>query len=132
MAEKADGNNNGFQQLFLDVKSFVELKIDYLQVGLVEKLTRLISTVLVLVAVIIFVLVILFYLLFALAYALAPTLGFIASFAIIAGIFFILMMIVLLFRKKLIVNPLLKFMVNLFYDETKENTNSDENNATTA
>lgn len=128
MADKTD--TNGFQKLFIDVKDFVDLKIDYLQVGLVEKLTRLISKLLILIASIIFVMAILFYLLFALAYALAPTLGFIASFAIIAGIFFLLMVIVLVFRKGLIVNPLLKLMVDLFYDETK-NLKNDEDNAET-
>ncbi len=73
---------------------------------------------------------ILFYLLFALAYALAPTLGFIASYAIIAGIFFLILVIVLVFRKELIVNPLLKLMVDLFYDETK-NLKNDEDDAET-
>ncbi len=129
MPDKTD-TNNGFQTLFLDVKDFVDLKIDYLKVGAVEKLTRLISKLLVLVASVIFVMAILFYLLFALAYALAPALGFIASFAIIAGIFFLLMVIVLVFRKGLIVNPLLKLMVDLFYDETKDLKN-DEDNAET-
>ena len=73
---------------------------------------------------------VLFYLLFSLAYALAPTLGFISSFAVIAGIFLLLTVIVLAFRKSLIVNPILKLMVDLFYDETKENKNEDEDNAT--
>lgn len=127
MADKTN-TNNGFQKLFLDVKDFVDLKIDYLQVGLVEKLTRLISKLLILIASLIFGMAILFYLLFALAYALAPSVGFVASFAIAAGIFLLLLMIVLVFRKRLIINPLLKFMVGLFYDETK-NLKDDEDNA---
>jgi multisubunit Na+/H+ antiporter MnhB subunit len=129
MADKTD-SNNGFQKLFIDVKDFVDLKIDYLQVGLVEKLTRLVAKLLISITSVIIVMAILFYLLFALAYALAPTLGFIASYAIIAGIFFLILVIVLVFRKELIVNPLLKLMVDLFYDETK-NLKNDEDDAET-
>ena len=129
MADKTE-SNNGFQKLFIDVKDFVDLKIDYLQVGLVEKLTRLVAKLLISITSVIIVMAILFYLLFALAYALAPTLGFIASYAIIAGIFFLILVIVLVFRKELIVNPLLKLMVDLFYDETK-NLKNDEDDAET-
>lgn len=120
-------NNNGFQKLFTDVKSFVELKADYVQVGLVEKLTKLVSKLLILFLSIVIGMAILFYLLLALAYALAPTLGFIASFAIIAGVFFILLAVVLLFRKSMIINPILKVMVDVFYDQDKENKLNDEN-----
>lgn len=129
MAGKTEANN-GFQKLFTDVKDYVELRMDYLQVGMVEKLTKLISKLLVLFITIVLAMAVLFYLLFSLAYALAPTLGFISSFAVIAGIFLLLTVIVLAFRKSLIVNPILKLMVDLFYDETKENKNEDEDNAT--
>lgn len=127
MTDKTD-TKNGFQKLFLDVKDLVDLKIDYLQVGLVEKLTRLISKLLILIASLIFGMAVLFYLLFALAYAIAPVVGFTASFALVAGIFFLLMVIVLAFRNRLIIRPLLKFMVGLFYDETK-NLKEDEDDA---
>lgn len=130
MAGKTEANS-GFQKLFTEVKDYVELRMDYLQVGMVEKLTKLISKMLVLFITIVLAMAVLFYLLFSLAYALAPTLGFISSFAVIAGIFLLLTVIVLAFRKSLIVNPILKLMVDLFYDETKENKNEDEDNAAT-
>ncbi|NLI71577.1 MAG: phage holin family protein [Bacteroidales bacterium] len=124
--------NTGFQKLFTEVKDYVELRLDYMQVGMVEKLTKLISKLLVLFIAIVFGMAVLFYLLFSLAYALAPMLGFITSFAIIAGIFLLLTIIVIVFRKSLIVNPILKLMVEVFYDDTKENKEDDENNTATS
>lgn len=130
MNSKTD-SSNGFKQLASAIKAFVELKIDYLKVVSVEKLTKLISKILISIIAVILILAVLFFLLFALAYALAPVVGFIASFAIIAGIFLLILIAVFAFRKVLFINPLLKLMVDLFYDETKENVVNDENNATT-
>ncbi|NLO70711.1 MAG: phage holin family protein [Porphyromonadaceae bacterium] len=128
MADKTN-KSNAFQKLFFDIKDYAELQLDYLQVGAVEKLTKLISKLTILFLSIIFAMSILFYLLFSLAHALAPSLGFIASYAIIAGVFFILLLVLLLFRKSLVINPILKVMVDVFYDENKERKENDEDNA---
>lgn len=129
MARKSE-SNNGFQRLFTEVKDYVELRMEYMQVGMVEKLTKLFSSLLIIFITIVLGLAMLFYLLFSLAHVLAPMLGFIVSYAIIAGVFLLLAVIVFTFRKRLIINPILKLMVDVFYDETKENNNDDEDNAT--
>lgn len=129
MARKSE-SNNGFQKLFTEVKDYVELRMEYMQVGMVEKLTKLFSSLLIIFITIVLAMAVLFYLLFSLAHALAPMLGFIVSYAIIAGVFLLLAVIVFAFRKRLIINPILKLMVDVFYDETKENNNDDEDNAT--
>lgn len=131
MTEKkgtADDKPNGFQKLFFEVKDYVDIKIDYLKVVSVEKLTKVISLLIILVATIILVTAIFFYLMFALAYALAPILGFIASFAIVAGILLLKLFVLLIFRKSLIINPVLKMMVKLFDDESTENTETEIEN----
>lgn len=131
MTVKTDSSSNGFQQLFADVKEYVNLQSEYLQVGLVEKLTKLLSKLMIALIAFVFIIGTLFYLLFAVAYALAPGIGFVASFAIIGVFFIVLLLIVLSFRKQLIINPLLKIMVDVFYEDSNEKKLKDEDNAAT-
>ncbi len=132
MAEKNANTNNGFQQVFVELKEYVRLQTDYLQVSLIEKLTKLFAKVIFALVAFFLMLGTFFYLMFALANALAPTLGFVASYSIVAAIFLVLFVIALLFRKRLFVTPILKMMVEIFYDETKEEGKQDnENDATT-
>ncbi|MFV0390524.1 MAG: phage holin family protein [Paludibacteraceae bacterium] len=135
MAEKkgtADNKSNGFQKLFFEVKDYVDIKIDYLKVVSVEKLTKIVSLLILLATTIILATAIFFYLMFALAYALAPHLGFIASFAIVAGVLFLKLVILLVFRKNLIINPILKMMVKLFDDESTETELENEDDTSVA
>ena len=127
MAVKTDNSNNGFQQLFADVKEYVKLQTDYWQVGLVEKLTKLLSKLIIATISFVFIISMLFYLLFALAYALEPVLGFVASFVLIGVFFLILLLIIIVFRKQLIINPILRIMVDVFYEDSNEKKPEDEN-----
>ena len=63
----------------------------------------------------------LFYLFFTLAYILEPFVGgFMASFAIIAGINVVLIAIIVIFRKRLIISPLVNFLANLFLTDSNK------------
>lgn len=85
-----------------------------------EKLTILLSTLIMIVILIILGMVALFYLLFALAYVLEPLVGgLMASFAIIAGINILIMALVIIFRKQLIISPMVNFLANLFLTDSK-------------
>jgi hypothetical protein len=108
-----------FQQLYNDLKKYVELQTDYVKVEFVEKMTILVSTLLIIILVVVFVIAALFYLFFSLAYILLPLVGSLAiSFGIISGIYFILIGLLMLFRKRLIVNPLVRFLSKLFLTKT--------------
>ena len=100
---------NGFNQLFADIKDYVELQGDYVKVAFVEKSTKLLATILFIIVALVLIMGVFFYLSFSLAYALAPGLGYIASFGIISGIYLILLVVVAVFRKSLILNPLLRW-----------------------
>ena len=85
-----------------------------------EKLNILLSTLIMIVILIILGMVALFYLLFALAYVLEPLVGgLMASFAIIAGINILIMALVIIFRKQLIISPMVNFLANLFLTDSK-------------
>ena len=103
-----DKSIENFQQLFFEFKKYLELQKEYTKLELTEKLTILLST------------VALFYLLFALAYVLEPLVGgLMASFAIIAGINILIMALVIIFRKQLIISPMVNFLANLFLTDSK-------------
>ena len=108
-----------FQQLYDDVKKYVFLQTEYIKVEFVEKLTILLSTLLIVTLLIVLAIIALFYLFFSLAYALEPVLGSLSvSFGIISGIYVILIGILLLLRNRIVINPLVKFLSNLFLTKT--------------
>jgi len=112
---------SNFQQLYNDVKKYVELQTEYVKVEFVEKLTILLSTLLIIALILILVMAALFYLFFSIAYALEPVLGSLAlSFGVISGIYVLLIAVLFLLRKRIIINPLAKFLSNLFLTKTNK------------
>jgi Protein of unknown function (DUF1469). len=104
-----------FQQLYDEVKKYVLLQAEYVKVEFVEKLTILLSTLLIISLVIVLAIIALFYLFFAIAYAVESLVGSLSlSFGIISVIYFALIALLVLFRKRLVVNPLVRFLSDLF------------------
>ena len=116
-----DKSIENFQQLFFEFKKYLELQKEYTKLELTEKLTILFSTLIMILVLIILGMVALFYLLFALAYILEPLVGgLMVSFGIIAAINIILIAAIIIFRKKLIVAPMVNFLAGLFLNDPKE------------
>ncbi|MCP9612134.1 phage holin family protein [Coprobacter tertius] len=114
-------SKNQLHQLIEEVKTYLFLQRDMLKIEGVEKLTILISSFLLLTLLIVLGTGALFYLLFALAYVLAPYVGGIAmSFTIIGCIFLLILAIVFSFRKSLIINPIVRFLADLFLKKDTE------------
>ena len=106
------------QQLLIEVKKYLALQKRYTQLEIAEKLTILLSTLILVLIIIILSMVALFYLSFTLAYLLAHLVGsIVTSFALITCIILILIAAVYLLRKKLIINPMAKFIANLFIED---------------
>ena len=109
-----DKNIDNLQQLLAELKKYAELQKDYVKLHLVEKLTILISTLILLILGIIA----LFYLSFTLAYVLEPHVGgLMASYGIITGCIILLILLIVLFRKRLIVQPMVNFLANLLLND---------------
>ncbi len=116
-----DKSIENFQQLFFEFKKYLELQKEYTKLELTEKLTILLSTLIMVLVLIILGMVALFYFLFALAYILEPLVGgLMVSFCIIADINILLIAIVMIFRKKLIISPMVNFLAGLFLNDSKE------------
>jgi len=112
-------NRNGFEQLYLDVKKYVELQTEYVKVEFVEKLSILLSSLLIVIVIIILGLGAMFYFFFFLAYSFENYFGSLAtSFGIISVIYLLFVGVLIIARKTLIINPLVKFLSNLFLNNS--------------
>lgn len=114
----ADDNSiDTLQQLFIEFKKYLKLQKEYTTLEVAEKVSKLISAFIVLLVLVILGMVALFYLSFAVVYILEPLVGgLMASFSIIAGLHILVFLIVILFRKQLIINPIVNFVAGLFLD----------------
>lgn len=116
-----DKSMDSLQHLFKELKKYFELQKEYTKLEIVEKLTILLSTLIMIAIFILLGAITLFYLFLCFAYILQPLVGGLtASYAIISGCFLLLIIIVVVFRKKLIVNPMVSFLANLFLNESDE------------
>ena len=98
--------------MFADDKS-----IENMQQLFTEKLSKLLSTLLLVLLVVILGVVVLFHLSFTLVYILAPLVGgLMMSFALITCFHILLIVLLVLFRKKLIIDPTVKLIAELFLD----------------
>lgn len=116
-----DKSIENIQQLFAEFKKFLVLQKEYTKLELTEKLTILLSTLIMILVLTILGMVALFYLHFALAYILEPLVGgLMVSFGIIAGINVLLIAIIYFFRRQLIISPMVNFLANLFLNDSNK------------
>ena len=105
------------QQLFIEFKKYLELQKEYTKLEVTEKLSKLLSTLLLVLLVVIHGVVVLFHLSVPLVYILAPLVGgLMMSFALITCFHILLIVLLVLFRKKLIIDPTVKLIAELFLD----------------
>lgn len=113
-----DKNIDNLQQLFIELKKYADLQKDYIKLHLVEKLTILVSTLILVLVLAILGIIALFYLSFTLAYVLAPHVGGLTvSYGIITGCIILLIILIILFRKRLIMQPMVNFLANLLLND---------------
>ena len=113
-----DKSIENMQQLFIEFKKYLELQKEYTKLEVTEKLSKLLSTLLLVLLVVILGVVVLFHLSFTLVYILAPLVGglMMMSFALITCFHILLIVLLVLFRKKLIIDPTVKLIAELFLD----------------
>lgn len=104
--------------LYKGIKRYVELQGQYIKLDLVEKLTILLSTLILILLMIILCMTAFFYFSFMLVYVLADYIGsIIASYAIIGALVLLIAGIIYYYRKPLIFQPMVNFLAKLFLDE---------------
>ena len=112
-----DKNIETIGQLVEALKHYVGLQNEYLRLDVIEKVVRLITT-LVMVAVTFLIIIIIFiYLSFAAAYALAPFVGHSVAFLIVAAFYILVFLLFLAFRKSWVDKPLVRFLASLLMEK---------------
>ncbi len=102
------------QHTITEIKRYLLLHYKWLKLDGIEKLTRIISAIVLIFISIIFITIILLYLSLSAAHAMEPHIGPVATYAIIAGIFLVLFLLVWILRRPCVVNPILRFLYRIF------------------
>ncbi|MCD7901292.1 MAG: phage holin family protein [Bacteroides sp.] len=109
------------RELIQDFKKYLQLQKEYTQLEITEKVTTIISSILLITIMAILGMIVLFYLSLAFVYLLAPYVGgLIVSFTITAGIVLLVMLMAYVFRQHLIITPLVNFLANIFAKKPKD------------
>ncbi len=112
----SDSNIESIAQLVEEIKKYISLKGEYYKVTFAEKAVRIITTIVMTVLLVLIGLIIVGFLSLTVAFALEPKVGRVAAFAIIAGIYLLLFVLCILFRKPWIEAPLVRFFATLLFE----------------
>ena len=109
---------DNLQSLFMEVKKYIDLQKDYVKLDITHKLTILLSTLILILVLIVLGMIALLYLSFTLVYILEPHVGGLTiSYAIITGGILLMGILIYGLRKRLIIQPLTNFLVNLLLND---------------
>ncbi len=112
-----DKSIDNLESLVKEMKKYIELQGEYLKFDLVEKLTILLGTLILILLITVLSMMAVFYFSFMLVYALEPITGSLTgSYAMIGGIILLLASLIYMYRKKLIFQPMVNFLSHLFLD----------------
>lgn len=108
-------NAENLRKLFLELKHYIELQREFMQLEAAEKTTVLLSTVLIVVVALILSGFVFLFLAFALAWYLGDVLKSMpAGFGITAVVIVLLTWVFYVNRVRFVINPVAKFMTRLF------------------
>lgn len=111
-----DNNIETIGQLAEVVKHYIRLQTEYVKLDVIEKVVRLITVITLTLVLSFLVVLILIYLSFAVAYALMPAVGGVWAFSIVAIFYFLVFILFVMFRKKWIEKPVVKFLASLLME----------------
>lgn len=112
----SDKNVENIGELFSELKHYLKLQKEYVQLDVIEKTVRIGSALILGVVVAILTLLVLFYLSFATVHWIEPYVGTGWAFAIVSGFFLVVLLLAILLRKPLIERPLVRFLSETLMD----------------
>lgn len=112
---------DNLESLAKEIKKYIRLQGQYIKLDVVEKLTVLLSTLILVLALIILGMVALFFFSSMLAYALVPVIGSITgAYAVIGTAILLAGVIVYRMRRRWIFRPIVNFLARLFLEDPSE------------
>lgn len=116
-----DKSIDTLEALFREAKKYLALQGQYMKLDLVEKLTILLSTLILICVLIVLGMMALFYFSFMLVYAINTIVNnIVASYAIIGVCIIALGSMIYIFRQSLIFQPMVRFLSRLFLEDNKQ------------
>ena len=110
----SDKNIETIAQLVESAKHYIGVPSEYVKLDVIEKVVRLLTVATISLLVLLLAMLMLTYLSFALAYGLGNHIGMVWSFLLVAGIYLMLLVLLLVKRRQWIEKPLVRFLANLF------------------
>lgn len=104
---------NRLMSLWADIKSYVELNVEYARLTVAEKATVLLTALVTAAIIGALALIVLFFMSIAAVHWLAMTMSLALAYSIMTGFNVILLVLVYLFRRQIIITPIAKFITKL-------------------
>lgn len=113
-----DKSIDNLEALVKEIKKYITLQGEYLKFDLVEKLTILLGTLILILLITVLSMMAVFYFSFMFVYFLESLTGsLIGSYAIIGGVILLAACLIYIYRKKLIFQPMVNFLSHLFLEK---------------
>lgn len=112
MSDNSD--NYGVRRIFDVLRRYVTLQIDYARLTSAEKLTILLSTIAFYTAVALIGTIVLIFISVGVGHLLATTVAHVAAYLYVAAFYLLLFILLIVFRRKIFVDPICRFITRLF------------------
>lgn len=109
-------STNSIQSAVDSIKRLITLNIDYARLTAAEKLSILMSTVAFYAVVAALAMLLILFISFGIGHLLATTIAREAAYLYIAAFYLVVVVLVVIFRRKLFVDPITRFVSKLFID----------------
>lgn len=111
-----DNNIETIAQMVEQAKKYLSLKSEYYRLSTVEKTVRLLTVLAMTFVLAVLLMLVLIYFSFALAYFIGSFIGNAWGFLIVGGIYMAVLIAFIIFRKKWIERPLVRFLASLLME----------------
>lgn len=112
-----DKNIETIGQLIEALKHYIGLQTEYTKLNVIDKVVRLLTVAVIAIVIVLLLLITLIYLSFAAVYALEPIMGLAWAYCLVAGVYLLILLLFIVFRKRWIERPLVKFLASLLMEE---------------
>ena len=114
----SDKNVENIGQLAELLKHYLGLQTEYVKLDVIDKVVRLVTAAALAVIALLIILFILLFLSLAAVNALTPCLGSVGACSVVAGVYVLLLIVVILNRRRWVEKPLVHFLADLLLNDT--------------
>jgi hypothetical protein len=111
-----DRNIETIGQLVEVLKHYIGLQSEFVKLDVIDKVVRLITALIIAAVLFLLLIIMLIYFSFAAAYALSPVTGTAVAFCIVATFYLIVLILFIIFRKRWVERPLVRFLASLLME----------------